>query len=469
MGRAEIRRFQREADEAASYFKPYLTGESRVKIITHNDADGIAAASILARCLYTYNVPFHVKFTRPLEHSKIAELGKENYDLFVFMDQGTGQLGAIHKFLLEERLDVLILDHHPGEFLEHPNLVCLNPHTCGLNGAKDISAAGIVYSVIERIDRSFTPLIWLVSVGAIGDRQEFFSGFTGVNEVLVKRAIDLGFLGMGEGLKLIGRSLFPIVECLRLSTRPYLPGISDDREACQTLINGLGIPDGGKIGELGQEVEKKLRDELFSKAGPIAINKEFCHTLWGTLYTLPKERLAGTNDAREYVAALEACGKLRKPELGFAMTMGDQTAQAEVLSLLSDYQEQMVKVLGWLAAHLDSFKVTPQMRYVYAGDAVGPTMIGEALSLAIESGLIAADRPVIGIADISADKLKVSARATPGLAMQGVNVGRAITKVSEEVGGEGGGHDVSAAAWVPRGRMSEFITKLDQAFSGAGA
>jgi len=176
----------------------------------------------------------------------------------------------------------------------------------------------------------------------------------------------------------------------------------------------------------------------------------------------------GPRDVRDYVAMLDACGKLRKPEIGFAAAMGDQAAQAEALALLRGYQGQIVEALSWLTAHSDAFKVAPWMRHIYVGEAIGPTMIGEALSLAIESGLVAADRPVVGVADINTNRLKVSARATPSLAMGGVNVGRVLAKVAEAVGGSGGGHDVSAAARIPRERMDEFMVKLDQAFSEAG-
>jgi len=469
MGRAEIKRFQRDANETATFFKPYLTDESRVKIITHTDADGLSAGAILARCLYAYNVPFHVKFTRPLEPEEIMELGKENYDLFVFMDQGSGQISTIQKFILEKGHHALILDHHPAELPRHPNLSYLNPHICGLNGAKDVSAAGVSYSIVERVDKSFMPLIGLVAVGAIGDRQEFFSGFTGVNETLVKKATDHGFLGIGEGLKLPGRSIYPVTECLNLSIRPYMPGISGDPAACRALVDELGIKKESTIDKFDLEVERKLRDAILAKVGSISENEEFCRTLWGTTYTLTTEELVGPRDARDYAAVLDACGKLRRPELGFAALMGDQTAQTDALALLSSYQKQMVEALSWLATHADAFKVTPQMRYVYAGDSIGPTMIGEAVSLAIESGLVVADLPIVGIANINENRLKVSARGTPRLAIRGINVGRTLAKVAEAVGGSGGGHDVSAAARVPRERMDEFVVKLDQAFAEAGS
>ncbi len=466
MGRAEIRRFQRASEAAAAFLKAHLTGESRIKIITHTDPDGIAASAILARCFYSYNTPFHVKFTRPLKPAEIAELGKEDYDLFVFLDQGSGQVAAVHKFVLGAGHDVLILDHHPGEFPELSNFTHLNPHACGLNGAKDVGAAGVAYSVIEHIDKNFRPLVGLAAVGAIGDRQEFFSGFTGVNETLVKRAVDLGLIRVSEGLKLVGRELSPVVECLRLCMRPYLPGLSGNLAACRALVDTLALSPGATLVELGSEAERKVRDVIFTRVGHVAINEDFCHTLWGMVYELTANEVVGPRDVREYAAMLDACGKLRKPEIGFAAALGDRVACNEALGLLRRYQEQMVRVLGWLNAHMDVFKVTPSMRYIYTGREVGPTMIGEALSLAMESGLVATDRPVVGMANGEGDELKISARATPGLAMEGLNLGLILTRVAGEVGGDGGGHDVSAAARIPRERMDEFMAKLDQALIG---
>lgn len=461
-GRTEIRRFQRAAEEVVSFLKPRLGGDTRAKIISHTDADGIAGAAILARCFYMYNVPFNVKFTRPLKPDEIAKLGKEDHDLFVFIDQGSVQIEAIHKFILGQKRDVVVIDHHPGEFHEHPNLAYLNPHTCGLNGAKEVSASGAVYSIVEQIDRSFRPLVGLAVAGAIGDRQEFFSGFTGVNDILVKRAVDLGFLHIGEGLRLIGRTLSSVVECLRLTTRPYISSISGNPSACRSLVDTLGLSPSSTLVELGSEVERRLRDAIFARVGPLATSEEFCQTLWGATYTLATEDIVGPRDLGEYVTVLDACSDLQKSEFGFAVAVGDRTAQTEALALLNSRQERMLEALGWLNSHLDTFKLTPRLRYIYFGDAVNSAMVGEALSLAMESGLLTTDHPIVGIADAGADKLKISARSTHDLAMQGIDVGRALAGAAGAVGGDGGGHDVSAAARIPRERMNEFLAKLEQ-------
>ncbi len=463
--RAEVRKFQWAVDGVISFLKPRLGGDTRVKVISHADADGVAAAAIMARCLYIYNVPLNVEFTRPLKPDEIAELGKGKHDFFIFFDQGSSQIEAIHKFILGKKRDVLVIDHHPGKFLDHPNLAYLNPHVCGLNGAKDVSASGAVYSVVEQLDRIFRPLVGLAIAGAIGDRQELSSGFTGINEILVKRAIDLGFLRVGKGLRLVGRTLNPVVECLRLMTRPYISSLSGDPSACRSIVDALGLSPSSTLAELGLEAERKLRDAIPARVGT-PTNEEFYRMLWGATYTLVTDDLVGPRDIREYAAMLDACTNLRKPEFGFAVAVGDQSAQAEALALLKSHQEQMLKVLEWFVSHLDSFKLTPRLKYINFGSKVGSSMVGEALALAIESGLVAADRPILGITDVSAKELKVSARSTSRLAMQGVDVGRALAEAAKAVGGNGGGHDVSAAARIPRERMDEFIAKVDQMLSG---
>lgn len=462
MARADIRRFQWEAGEAAEFLRSHLKDGSRFKIVSHLDPDGIAATGLLARCLCTYDVPFHVAFTDPMGPKELAELGKEDYDIFVFLDQGSAQLPSIHKFILGKGRSALILDHHPGEFMEHPRLALLNPNLSGLSGSRDVSAAGIVFSVLDHLDKGFRPWMWLSLVGSISDRQEFPSGFVGVNEVLLKQMVDLGFVGAVEGLRLIGRSLIPVSDCLRLSTRPYLPGLSGKPSECLSLIDALGIPPSGKIDDLGWEAEVRLRDALLARVGPVAEDEDFRRTLWGPVYQLATGD-AGPKSVGEYVAVFNACKNSQRPELGLAAALGDGGPWPELTTLLRDYQAEMLGALEWLAANLDSFKVTPKMRCIYAGSAIGPKAIGEVLSLAIESGLIVADRPIVGIVDAGGGELKISGRATWALVAKGAHIGRALARAAAAVGGHGGGHDVAGAARAPRERLSEFAAELERA------
>lgn len=468
MVRAEVRRFQRAAEEIAADLKSQLGADIRVKILTHTDTDGISAGNILARCLNYYDIPFHITFTSPLSSGKLEELAKEDYDLFFFLDQGTGQISGIEEHLLNTDHKVVILDHHPGEFPDHPGLFHLNPHTHDLNGAKDVSAAGVVYSIIKELDERFTPLSEIALIGALGDRQEFFSGFTGVNQEICKKSIDEEILKIEQGLKLVPRTS-KIPEALARAIKPYLFGVSgEEEEAAQKLVENTGIGPNMVLAELDLESEEKLKDAILSQV-KVEPTDDFKHALWGTIYASTVKQTAGPKNAHEYVAMLDACEKLGRPDLGFATLFGDEDARDEALEMLREYQEKMVKVLDWFASKRKNFKSNPQMRYIDTGNEVESKMIGEALSLAIESSLINPNLPILGLADFGEDGLKVSARATPDYAMRGPNIGDILGKVSRELGGSGGGHDTAAAARLPRERKDEFITKVSQSLEEAVA
>lgn len=457
--RAEVKRFQSTAKEVASFLRSRLRRDIRVKVNTHTDPDGIAAGNILARCFNYYDIPFHISFSGPPNSDDLEKLREQDYDLYVFLDQGTGQFELIEEYLLEADREVLILDHHPGEIKNRPGVTFLNPHSFDLNGSKDVSSSGVVYSAVEKLDEKFKPLSEMVLIGALGDRQEFMSGFTGVNQDLIKRAIDEDLLTVREGLKLDGRAS-PAVECLSLSVRPFLLGLSGDEEASRKLIEDVGLNPDKILEEFDSEDEKKLKDEILNRI-EVSPNKDLKHSLWGTIYTPKVRQAVGPKNVHEYVTMLDACEKLGKVEIGFSALLGDENSREKALKTLREYQEKIIEIMNWLSSNKERVKSTPQMRYVDVEDKLESKMIGEVLSITIESGLIETDRPILGLANLGEDRLKVSARATPEYAMSGADIGKVLEKVSEELEGSGGGHDIAAAARLPLERKDEFLKRAD--------
>ncbi|KXB02578.1 hypothetical protein AKJ43_01440 [candidate division MSBL1 archaeon SCGC-AAA261D19] len=459
---AGVKKFLDAADEVASSLKSYIDGGERARIITHTDADGIASGSILAECLRTYDVVFHISFSRPLGSDEISELADQDYDLLIFLDQGSGQVHYIQEHLLNADLKVVILDHHPGDFSERTGLVHLNPNAYDLNGSRDVSASGVVYSVVKRIDEKFESLSELSIIGALGDRQGFPSGFSGINKKIVNHASDLGVIEVKEGLKLIGRN-FSLVDCLSSSIKPYLLGLSGNRERCRELVEDLDFDADTTLDELGPKDEEKLRDAITERI-KVTPDENFYHALWGVIYISLTKKIVEPKSLNECATILDACGKLKKPGVGFGFLLGDESSRKEVRGIFDNYQRQMIKVLEWMSSNKADFKTTPNMRYIYTEDRVGQKMIGEALSIGAESGLIELDRPVLGLADSGTDWLKVSARAPHPSRKGGPHIGNVLGEVSRKLGGHGGGHDVAAAARLPRERMDEFISEVDRAF-----
>lgn len=463
MVRPEIKRIQQAADEVKGFLGPRLDGSKRIKVIAHGDADGIAAAGIIARCLYLFDVPFTLRLAkRPLNSQEIAELSKEACDVFMFLDQGTAQLEAIHRAILSKQMDVVIIDHHPGASVEHPNLVVLNPHHCGMNGAKDACAATAAYLLAEHLDARLRHLVGLALAGALGDRQYYFSGFTGANEVVEKRGVDLGLIMVEEGLKLIGRSLKPILECLRTSTRPYLPGLSGNPSACRSLLDSLGISPSAYISSLEREEQLAVYEAIAARVGKVATSEDFMHSLWGEIYIDLSDFKSQIEDIGELATTMDACSNMKKPEYGLALAIGDDSFVPEAISLLSSRQEEMLKAMRWFVRNAANIKCMRNFRYIRCGDEVEASFVGEMLSLAIESGLVEMDVPIVGITELPSGEIKVSARGTPKLAMDGVDLGRAISKAASGVGGWGGGHDVAAAGRIQKERVEEFLIRLDE-------
>src|SRR3989344_8122427 len=81
-----------------------------IRIISHLDADGIASASILIKCLLKENKKFSLSIVKQLDEKILKEISRENYKNIFFVDLGSGCLNNIKKYLSDKK--IFILDHH---------------------------------------------------------------------------------------------------------------------------------------------------------------------------------------------------------------------------------------------------------------------------------------------------------------------------------------------------------------------
>ncbi len=460
MGTEQVKKFQDAAGEIASSLKPLLSKKNQVKISTHTDPDGISSGNIFARCLNYYDIPFHISFGSPPEEKDVEDLEKQQYDLFVFLDQGTGQFEFIDKHLLENGRSVIILDHHPGDVEERPKLDYLNPHEFGLSGSKDVSSSGVTYSVIEKIDEKFETLSELAIIGAIGDRQENSDGFTGVNEKILEKGIQKGFLETREGLKIGCRNL-PVADCLTQSIRPFLLGLSGKKEKSQKLVKNLNIDSKKSVEELSQEEEEKLRDDILDRI-EIDSPEDLKNYVWGKIYTSQLDQTMGPKNLHEYVTMLDACEKSENIGIGFSAMLGDKNSGEKALEKLENYQKEMTETVNWLAENREKIKTKNNIRFLDLEGELKTERIGELLSIALEAGIVEKNKPFLGLTKTSDEKLKVSARSDPKYAKKEIDLGEVMNKVSTNLGGSGGGHNVAAAARLPLERKDEFVKKVDK-------
>jgi len=446
---SSLSKLEEAAAETADFFRERI-GKLEVEIFTHGDADGIVSSLILVSFLSLQDTPFHLRFTGPFGTRDMIRLAEaeEKKKLIVFLDQGGSEVDAIQKCLLQTGHQAVVIDHHQGQPLAHPSLSYLNPHLVGVDGGREISTAGLMYLVVEKLEKSLKRLAWLAAVGAVGDRQEVDGHFVGANQQLMGRLLEEGFLKRKEGLRLVGRS-GPLFDALYYSVRPYLPRISGDEESCTSILERLGLDRSATLEQV--EEEKALEAVLSSCPDPQKIRD----ILWGPVYM-----------ARGYIheeaAIAQVCGMAGRPELAFGRLAGDSPLSLQAWKEFLECSKRILSTLQWLGSHPESVKTTPAMRYLYM--PVSATMAGEILSLALESGILPPDLPAIGLVD-SGPQVKVSGRVSH-LAERKYNIGQALGVSARAVGGMGGGHEASGAAYIPKNKVESFLSKLQEFLSG---
>ncbi|MGQ9720849.1 MAG: DHH family phosphoesterase [Candidatus Jordarchaeum sp.] len=440
------------------------------RVISHLDADGIAAAGITSHFLLRMGANFHLRIVQQLREENLREIQESKESIFVFTDLGSGQIGIIEKNLPPE--SVIIMDHHPPE--KETTIHQANPHLWDINGATEISGAGITYLVAKSIDNSNMDLAPLAVVGALGDRQDKGEQhrLNGINAEIVKDGINKGVLEETTGIRLFGRETRPIATALEYTTDPFIPGLSGNHGAClKFLTDTVKIPlktnnSWRTISDLSQEEKTKLVSELIQyMLGPGEMTSEEAQSIVGVIYILPKEeKQTPLRDAREYSALLNACGRMKKPGLGVAICLGDRKKTLEeVENVATDYREKLSGYMGWLIKpgtitqmeHLQSF---------HGGKVIDDRIIGTIASIAISSGIIPQDKPVLAFAESGEDMVKVSARATDYQVQRGIDLGAALRSAVKEISSEAtaGGHNIAAGAHIPIGTETKLLQILNK-------
>ena len=170
------------ASEATNMLKEHIENNDVIRLISHNDADGISAAAVIANALKEEGAQFHTTIVPRLKDDVVNQLRHEQYNLFIFSDMGSAYIRELNSF----KSDVIVADHHQVSDVEaDSNLVHVNPHLFEIDGSKDLSGAGSAYLTVRDLNKKH--LAYFALTGAFGDMQGQ-DGFTGVNSFIVNDA-----------------------------------------------------------------------------------------------------------------------------------------------------------------------------------------------------------------------------------------------------------------------------------------
>ena len=449
--------FKEDIKKAVEEFKKIPKNEI-IRVISHLDADGISAASLMVKCLNNDNRKYSISIIQQIKKETLEELARETYNCYIFTDLGSGVLTDIESLFKGKK--VFILDHHDPEKLnvESDNVFFVNPHKFNINGGVEVSGAGVVYLFASCLDKKIEEFAHIAIIGAIGDMQEH-NGFEKINNEILQTAIDKGKIKVIRGLRLFGAQTKPLHKVLEYCTDPVIPGVTGSESGAIQFLQQIGInPKNGngwkKVVHLTEEEMKNLVTGVIL-ARSAEKNPD---DVLGNVYLLREEdHESPTKDAKEFSTLLNACGRLDKASLGIGACLDDKKIKKRAISLMTDYKKEIINSLKWYDKNKTSGLVTKGNGYVIinAQDQIRSTLIGTLASILSKSNNTQ-EKFIMSMAQLIDGTTKVSLR------MRGNNNGEDLKQIIVEIikdipNCEAGGHANAAGALIPTEKEEDLI------------
>jgi RecJ-like exonuclease len=445
----------------------YLADEDGILLISHIDADGLTSAGVASLALDRAGIDHDTWFSKQLDANDLDDIEEEGYETVLFTDFGSGQLEEIGG----RDFTPVVADHHqPQGDTEHH----LNPMLFDVDGGSEISGAGTAYVLARALggteNRDLAPL---AVVGAVGDMQNAREGeLVGANREILAEGVAEGVLEIGKDLNLYGRQTRPLPKLFEYSTDVFIPGISSDERGAIRFIENVGVDVKDEEGEwrrwvdLDEMERQTVMNALLEKCVAKGIDPTDIESLVGESYTLTEEPV-GTEirEATEFSTLLNSTARYREADVGFRVCKGERgTTLEEARKLLRNHRRNLRNGIDYV----DDNGVTTldNLQYFDAGTEIQDTIVGIIAGMSYSLSGVSRARPIIAFADSDEDKLevdesKVSGRGTSTLVRKGLNLARVMEECSQEVGGEGGGHDIAAGATIPKAAQEDFVEAAD--------
>jgi len=420
-----------------------LPKSSRIRVVSHYDADGIASAGIICRALYAKGYDFHATLMRNPFTKGFERLESEENEVIIFSDMGSGQIEMIERLGCK----AIILDHH--QYLKSKvkqDIIQINTNLCGIDGNYEACGATLSFAFAQALDKKNEGLAPLALAGAIGDKQHI-GGIRGYNKEILEGALKQGYLQQTNGLKLYGDSLS---DALYFSVDPYYTGLSGNKEGIEQILEKLHIDKKIKLEALDEQKKIRLNSFLLFTLIKRGCEKNILDTIirkryWSDEFSCELERFADL---------LDACGKNRYRSLGLSLCLGDTKAFKEAEKVEKEYKQKLLDALT--ALEKDGVQEMNALRYFYSNDSsLGGVIGGIAMNFILDGR-----KPLLSLVRKD-EELHISCRGNQLLVQRGLDLGDAMKNIANELGGHGGGHKIAAGATIDIEKEKVFLQKVN--------
>jgi len=431
-----------EFSDSLNHALKIVNSGAQLRIVSHYDADGLAAAAIITVALTRSKRKFHLTVRKGLEPSDIESLAKEGNESILMLDMGSGQVEAL------EHLDarVAALDHHKP-IRKSKKVLQVNPHFHGIDGMSEASAATLSFLLAIVIDPCNWDLSPIAIAGIIGDRQHM-GGMKGINQQILDYAVEKEFISVQKGLNLKGAT---IGDAIADSVDPYFVGLSGRKDNVLAFLDSMRINHDAPIGTLDDIFRRKLTSMLSLRLMGQGCRPETVEELVTDIHWIPAMSLT----AADLADLLNACGRMDHEGLGIALCMGDPDALEHSGELRREYNRKLMDKL--MKIETDGVIQMEHLQYFTTNEG---SLAGAECGLAMQY-ILDQNKPTLALSEFT-DKTKVSSRGTKYLVSKGLDLSAALKKSAEKLGGIGGGHAVAAGATVPTDNLQQFLKSVDE-------
>ena len=449
-----------------------VEGGNEVSIITHLDADGITAGSIMAMALRRMGARYSVRAVSDMNSSVVENMKAEGRDFYVITDLGGGWASNLRKALDNKWV---IIDHHEiteEEILTDDEAQILNPWKFGIDGGKEVSAGGMAYMVASTLDLKNRDLSAIAVVSAVADRQDQGDkrSFFGLNAEILKTAQSLGLVSVDIDIILTGRETRPPHEALAYTLFHYIDGLTWNSEACYVLLKNAGIKlkdNGGRwrvLAEFSQEEKSAIVEAVakFVGSSDKRLSEMLLDDLIGYVYTLAKEdKRSLLRDAREFSTMLNACGRIGRAGVGIALCMGDRnTALSTGEEIMTTYKMTLRNNISTIFSEKWRLADDGKTTFVNGDGILEEAMLGGVSSLLSRSPSFWGR--VLFVRTLTKDgTYKFSSRKCLHCKSQ-ANLGVIMRQCSKALNGAGGGHSAAAGCSIPSSALEDFIAGIKE-------
>lgn len=415
---------------------------TEARVFSHNDADGIGAASVLTSMLVRAGKGSQTTNLKSFDLPAIQSGLVKGVDLLIVADMGSSNLTALESLGTK----VIVLDHHRPE-KDSETVIHLNPSVFKVDGARYACASTLSMLLAATVEDSNWDLLPMAFAGMVGDRQHL-QGLIGVNAHLYDEGSRRNLVQEKKGSLLPPG---PVGDGLMRITHPFIRGVSGDPQGIARLLQEAnvrpestwdGLDEGGRR-RLSSLISLRLLEQGCSLG---SLEDELAPD-----YFFPQDN----SRAYQLTRLINACGRVDETALGLAMLLGVKEARERAETLVREYDEMLLNAAKRTAERGISKEAAIQ-HFESPHKEVSSELCGLVMQWVGDQ-----DKATICLTRMDRE-FKVSSRGTRKLVdKDGLDLAVAMRDAAASVGGVGGGHNIASGATIPLGKDIDFLQALD--------